>query len=95
MALTTATSLGWMILLLPLGTILPLAVATTSISPTQAQISASTAKAMMVHWMIRGAGCTGASCNARAAGRNCTSWFSRAGESMLLRRCQEWRQALR
>ena len=37
MALTTATSLGWITLLLPLGTILPLAVATTSISPRQAR----------------------------------------------------------
>ncbi|MNF61967.1 hypothetical protein D3C84_436330 [compost metagenome] len=51
MALTTATSLGWMTLLLPLGTILPLAVATTSISPTQAQSRVSTAKTMMVHWI--------------------------------------------
>ncbi|MND80209.1 hypothetical protein D3C80_719770 [compost metagenome] len=51
MALTTATSLGWMTLLLPLGTIRPVAVATTSISPRQAQSNAAAANAMIVHWM--------------------------------------------
>ena len=49
--MTTATSLGWMTLVLPLGTILPRAVATTSISPRQAQSTARAAKAMIDHLM--------------------------------------------
>ncbi|MCY1557160.1 hypothetical protein D9M68_939850 [compost metagenome] len=70
-----------------MGTILPCAVATTSMWPKMAQSSAISMKAINSHMATRGAGDTGVSCSESAAGRNWASCGRRGVGSISLRRC--------
>ena len=73
MARTTPVSNGWMILVRPLGTILPGAEATMSIVPDQAQASAAQNSTMMVAPIARPIGDGGVSTISSAAGRKASS----------------------
>src|SRR5262245_45895827 len=70
---TTPVSNGWITLVRPLGTIFPVAEATMSIVPVQAQISATQNKAMIVAPTARPIGDGGVSTISSAAGRNASS----------------------
>src|SRR5262245_59237546 len=70
---TTPVSNGWMTLVRPLGTILPVADATMSIVPHQAHISAAQNSRMMVAPIARPIGDGGVSTISSAAGRNANS----------------------
>src|SRR5258706_16092485 len=84
MAATLAVSSGWMILVLPLVTILPGAVAMMSISPIQDQATAKTAMAMMVAPRSLPIGEAGVSMISKAAGRKSRSSRLRRGRAMIL-----------
>src|SRR5258708_11681253 len=84
MAATLAVSSGWMILVLPLVTILPGAVAMMSISPMQDQATAKTAMAMMVAPSSLPIGEAGVSMISSAAGRKSRSSRLRRGRGMTL-----------
>src|SRR5262252_6831426 len=73
MARTTPISSGWTVLVRPLGTISPGAVATISTCPMVAQATASTKNRMMTPPIARPAGEAGVSMISRAAGRNSSS----------------------
>ena len=73
MARTTLASSGWISLVLPLGTILPLAVTTMSTLPNVAQASATQKMAMMVAPTARPTGDGGVSAISSAAGRKASS----------------------
>src|SRR3954454_23136981 len=77
MARTTPVSNGWMILVRPVATILPGAVATISILPKAAQASARQNRAMMVMATARPIGEGGVSTISSAAGRKASSSRSR------------------
>src|SRR5262249_1683727 len=64
---------GWMVLVRPLGMILPGATATMSTVPMHAQSSAALKTAMMVKAMARPSGEGGVSTISSAAGRNASS----------------------
>src|SRR5260221_374131 len=70
---TTPVSNGWMTLVLPLGTIFPLADATMSIVPHQAHTSPAQNSRMMVAPIARPIGEGGVSTISSAAGRNASS----------------------
>ena len=70
---TTPVSNGWMTLVRPLGTIFPVADATMSIVPHQAQASAAQNSRMMVAPIARPIGDGGVSTISSAAGRNASS----------------------
>src|SRR5450631_3218168 len=70
---TTPVSNGWITLVRPLGTIFPVADATMSIVPHQAQTSAAQNKRMMTAPMARRVGDGGVSTISSAAGRNASS----------------------
>src|SRR5215468_7427042 len=70
---TTPVSNGWMTLVRPLGTIFPVADATMSIVPNQAQTSAAQNSRMMVAPIARPIGDGGVSTISSAAGRNASS----------------------
>src|SRR4030095_15917389 len=70
---TTPVSNGWMILVRPLGTIFPVADATISMVPAQAQTSAAQKSKMMVAPIVRPIGDGGVSTISSAAGRNASS----------------------
>ncbi|WP_138379542.1 hypothetical protein [Luteithermobacter gelatinilyticus] len=72
-ALTTPSSAGWITLILPRGTILPWAVATTSTRPKIAQNSARLKKTIRLIIMMRPAGEAGRSRISSAAGRKSAS----------------------
>src|SRR5260221_5887937 len=84
MAATLAVSSGWMILVLPLVTILPGAVAMMSISPMQDQATAKTAMAMMVAPRSLPIGEAGVSMISNAAGRKSRSSRVRRGKAITL-----------
>src|ERR1700722_2111393 len=77
-ARTTPVSNGWMILVRPLGMILPGATATMSTVPMHAQPSATANTAMMVKATARPTGEGGVSTISSAAGRNASSAFRRS-----------------
>src|SRR5262249_37516461 len=70
---TTPVSNGWMTLVRPLGTILPVAEATMSIVPIKAQISAAQNNRTMLAPIARPIGDGGVSTISRAAGRKANS----------------------
>jgi hypothetical protein len=70
---TTPVSKGWIILVRPLGTILPGADATISIVPAEAHAKATQKIVMMVAPIARPIGAGGVSMISSAAGRNATS----------------------
>src|SRR5215471_10166979 len=70
---TTAVSNGWMTLVLPLGTIFPLADATMSIVPHQAHANPAQNSKMMVAPIARPIGEGGVSTISSVAGRNASS----------------------
>src|SRR5262245_59625420 len=70
---TTPVSNGWMTLVRPLGTIFPVADATMSIVPHQAQASAAQNNRMMVAPIVRPIGDGGVSTISSAAGKNASS----------------------
>src|SRR5262245_54329792 len=70
---TTPVSNGWMTFVRPLGTIFPLADATMSSVPTEAQISATQKRNIMVTPIARPIGDGGVSATSSAAGRNASS----------------------
>src|SRR5262245_27053543 len=75
---TTPVSNGWIVLVRPLGMILPDATATMSSVPMHAKASATLNTAMMVKAMARPIGEGGVSTISRAAGRNSSSPFRRS-----------------
>src|SRR5262245_33997149 len=70
---TTPVSNGWMTLVRPLGTIFPVADATMSIVPHQAQTNAAQNSRMLVKPIVRPIGDGGVSTISSAAGRNASS----------------------
>src|SRR5262245_18151060 len=80
MAVTMPVSAGWTTLVLPCGTIWPVAVATMSTLPMQAQAIATIATRMMVNPIARPTGEGGVSTISRAAGRNSRSSRVRRGK---------------
>src|SRR5260370_39277859 len=70
---TTPVSNGWMTLVRPLGTIFPVADATMSIVPHQAQTSDAQNSRMIVAPIVRPIGDGGVSTISSAAGRNASS----------------------
>src|SRR5204863_3157393 len=76
---TTPVSKGWMTLVLPLGTIFPVADETMSTVPHQDQNSAAQNRAMMVSSIARPIGDGGVSTISSAAGRNASSLPRRPG----------------
>ena len=70
---TTPVSNGWMTLVRPLGTIFPVAEATMSIVPQEAQASAAQNSRMMTAAIARPIGDGGVSTISSAAGRNASS----------------------
>src|SRR5262245_18602707 len=71
---TTLVSNGWMTLVRPLGTIFPVADATISMVPAQAQTSAAQKSNMIVLLIARPIGDGGVSMISSAAGRKASSW---------------------
>src|SRR5215472_9811732 len=81
-ARTTPVSNGWIVLVRPLGMILPWADATMSIFPNAAQASARQNMAMMVTPTARPIGEGGVSTTSSAAGRNASSSRSRRSRAL-------------
>src|SRR5262245_39512956 len=85
---TTPVSNGWMTLVRPLGTTFPVADATMSIVPHQAQTSAAQSSRMMVAAIVRPIGDGGVATTSSAAGRNASSSARRLGAGRNgMRRC--------
>src|SRR5258707_5129633 len=80
-ARTTPVSNGWIILVRPLGMILPGATATMSTVPMHAQPNATANTAMMVKATARPTGEGGVSTISSAAGRKASSSFRRSARS--------------